>query len=446
MRTEHELRSALRALEQEAPAAEQVLHYVTGRSGRAAARPGRRPGRRLIPGIAAAAAVTGIVVAVTQATAPSGVTPSSARAALQSIPPYYMALLLDPPPKGSGELGGISFRNYAVVRDTVSGATLATVRPPQGYSMFDWMSGADDDRTFVLGAEPAGPADAGPGTETETFFEAQFNPASDAVALTPLTLPGLPVIYYMDAVALSPDGTRLAVASDNGTAHITVYSLPSGTAKTWTGPRSNVPGSFGASSSGILTWSSTELLGYGWVNPFSEYLLNTNIPAGRLLPDSRRVLCLEGSVSGFGGAEYNGYLTPDGTTVIAPVRQSVPVGQDPPSCQTPGPFPTPSGGPAALEGFSVKTGQATSIIYTSLPHGITLDSTIWWSNSSGSVLVLEGHTGTVKNARQVEGVFSGGVFFPIPGTSGATSATQSLVPGTPSPERSALPYIQRLAF
>jgi hypothetical protein len=415
MRTEDELRSALRGLERGAPAAEQVLRHVTERARRSTAGPGRRPGRRLIAGAAAAAAVTGIVVAVTQVTPPSRVAPPTARETLQSLPPYYLALVNSP--------------YYAVVRDTVTGRTLATVRPPKGYDSFDWLSGAEDDQTFVLGAQSAG---ADEETQAETFYEARFNPASDKVTLTRLTLPALPVIDDMTALALSPDGTRLAVASYNPP-QITVYALPSGTAKTWTAPSGTDRGALNAGPTDDLSWSSTGMLAYSW-NTNSVYLLNTNTRAGLLLPDSRPVLCLPWSVSGATRALYAGYLTPDGTTIIAPVGPSVPVGQDPPSCRTPsGPQPTAGAGPPALEGFSLRTGQAISIISTRLPHGITLDSTIWWTNSSGRVLVMEGVTGDLM---EVEGVFSGGEFFSIPGTSGGV-----FDPATPGPFN-----IYRLAF
>src|SRR5262249_52090927 len=120
-------------------------------------------------------------------------------------------------------------------------------------------------------------------------------------------------------------------------------------------------------------------------------------------------------------ASYTGILTPDGTTIIAPVRRSVPIGQRPPPCQIPpGPLPTPGvSGPPALEEFSVTTGQATSIIDTRQPDGITLNGTIYWTNSSGSVLVVEGTTGSFQRMHELEGIFSGGRFFPLPGFEGS---------------------------
>jgi hypothetical protein len=164
MRTEHELRSALRSLEREAPAAEQVLRRVTEPAGRSATHYRRKPGPRLAAGAAAAAAVIAIVAAVTLATTsspppsaqhpsprPSAQHPSPAPSPVnvpQGVPPYYMALVQ------SGPSGDASDPLYAVIRETATGSILATVRPPKPYITFtNQVSGADDDRTFVLAAQ-----------------------------------------------------------------------------------------------------------------------------------------------------------------------------------------------------------------------------------------------------------------------------------------------------
>src|SRR5260370_577141 len=57
MRTEDDLRSALRLPERETPSAETVLRRLTERTGAGRAGPARPPGRRLMAGAAAAAAV-----------------------------------------------------------------------------------------------------------------------------------------------------------------------------------------------------------------------------------------------------------------------------------------------------------------------------------------------------------------------------------------------------
>ncbi len=43
--------------------------------------------------------------------------------------------------------------DHAVIRATATGAVLATVQPPRPYGSFTFVSGAADDRTFVLAAQ-----------------------------------------------------------------------------------------------------------------------------------------------------------------------------------------------------------------------------------------------------------------------------------------------------
>jgi hypothetical protein len=438
MRHEDDLRSALRVLERETPSAEDVLRHVTDRAS-AGARGGRPRGRRVIAGVAAAAAVTAIALAAALLATPSrGHGRASPQDALRSVPRYYMALV--PVNLKSYEETGFSDKAYAVIRDRITGRTVATVRPPRPYITFIGITGAADDRAFVITAQST---IAGSLTSRDKFFYARFNPADDAVTLTPLALPGLPVSNSFATAALSPDGTKLAVASQNGSVQITVYSLPSGAAKTWSANVS-APLPFASDVVDLLSWSSTGILAFGWggssgyvfqnghrkrdknlKSPGGEYLLNTNMAGGSLLADSRDALCLAQSApsSAYAGSAYDGYLTPDGTKIITPVAQPIPVGETPPSCnEAPQPSvaqPTPVGpgvpAAAALEEFSATTGQAVSVIDTSRSHGAGADSEIFWSNPSGSVLIVRGKLRPGPKSPWVFGVLSGGEFIPIPG-------------------------------
>jgi len=420
MRTEDDLRSALRSLERATPDTSEVLSRVARRAGAGTAARGRRRGRRLLAGSAAAAAVVAVAIAAALlASPPHGRSRATAQDALRSVPRYYMVLV--PDNVKSYEHNPVVGDDYAAIRDTLTGRTLVKIRPPKPYVSFVGVYGAANDRTFVLAAQTTL---AGSLTLREKFFSARFNPADDAVKLTPLALPGLPVSNDFSAAALSPDGTRLAVASGDNNTQITVYSLPSGAAKTWT---SDATSAAGADPADLLSWSSTGTLAFGWYSsaPMGEYLLDTNSPGGSLLAHSRAALCLEHSApsSAYIGADYYGYLTSDGTKIISPVLRAITVGQTVPSCnepQQPGTSqPTPGPTPPAtveLEEFSARTGQAVRVIYTSQAYGALADSDVYWSNASGSVLVLEGTT--AHPSRQwAFGVLSGGTFTPLPGYS-----------------------------
>jgi hypothetical protein len=412
MRTEHEVRSALRALEAEAPAADRVLLQVTGRARRQMAGRGFRPGRRLAAGTAAAAAVIGIVVAATLLTASSPGHGRGPEQALSSVPPYYMTLV----PAGPGTAGSVMVAQEAVIRSTVTGKILATIRPPAPYITFIDVSGAADDRTFVLTAQTTL---AGNLSSADGFYEARFDPATQAVSLTPLALPGLPLSNDFVGDALSPDGTELAVASDiDRPAQIAIYSLPSGAVRVWkAGPLPSV--SF---ASYLMAWSGTGVA-FQWngSTPAGDYLLNTSGPGGSLLADSRLLICAIPQNAPF--PSY-GYPAPDGASIIVPVDSAVPPGQSESCSQTgtPSALPArPRSGPTAatLEEFSAATRKAIGVIYTGpsgtgagIP-GLLGGYGVFWSSGSGSVLVIDAPPAAGRP--DVYGVLSGGVFTPIPG-------------------------------
>jgi hypothetical protein len=145
------------------------------------------------------------------------------------------------------------------------------------------------------------------------------------------------------------------------------------------------------------------------------YLLNTNSAGGSLLAHSQEVFCPPESVP---TASYFGsntaYLTPDGTTIISTVPQPTPTGQRPPACTQTSPS-RPATMPE-LEEFSVRTGRATSVLYASGSHGAEA-SDVYWSNPSGSVLVVESKLKPGLKSPSVFGILSGGTFTPIRGSS-----------------------------
>jgi hypothetical protein len=178
----------------------------------------------------------------------------------EGTPPYYVAL-------AAGRKPGDS--TYAVIGSTASGKTLAGVALPAPYASFTTVTGAADDRTFVLGARGAGRAAA------EQLFLLDFDPARNSAQLS-----RLPILSRrgdaFDMLAVSPDGRQLAAAdSALPREKITVYTLPTGASRTWTGESPTRPGL------GYLSWSANGK----WVQ-YGRESSGRRLYAGLLNPDS----------------------------------------------------------------------------------------------------------------------------------------------------------------
>jgi hypothetical protein len=207
------------------PALDPVTRGGSGRIGTALHR------ERLIP-LAAAVAVLAVVataLAVGSALSARGTRPAIP---LQTgVPPYYVALVNNGPPSTQ-----VLPRAVATVRATSTGALIARITPPRPYVSFDAVSGAADDRTFVLRARGPGSAAA-----PERFFLLHINPSATAAAgrakLTALPASYISVGSQVMTMALSPDGSSLAAilagAGLAAPAQLYVYNLDTGTTKIW---------------------------------------------------------------------------------------------------------------------------------------------------------------------------------------------------------------------
>jgi hypothetical protein len=196
----------------------------------------------LPPLVAALAVVVVVLGALAVGRAMPG-TPSkpalpAASAPIQtSVPPYYVAIITDRPLSGYGLPASV-----ATVRDTATGKVLATVRPPSPYTGFSQVSGATDDRTFVLLANtrPAfGTANM------ERFYLLRISPSA-ASAAGRASLTALPASFIsggndVTTMALSPDGRALAAiltpsppsANSLPEASLSVFYLATGSTRTW---------------------------------------------------------------------------------------------------------------------------------------------------------------------------------------------------------------------
>jgi hypothetical protein len=171
--------------------------------------------RRLIP-VAAAVAVLAVADALVATTALTAQRTPPAAPIQINVPPYYVALDSQRPPSSYPEPVAT-----ATLRDTATGAVIARITPPSPYNSFAAVSGATDDRTFILLAKA--PPDPFTGVTAERFYLLRIDPrarsASAKAVLTALPasdIPGgrgateLPLGDEVGPIALSPDGSMLA--------------------------------------------------------------------------------------------------------------------------------------------------------------------------------------------------------------------------------------------
>lgn len=427
MPNEEDIRAALRVRAGQAPDAQRVLTEIRERQARqpSAAGGGRRSARmnsrtrptktsrrvRLLAAMAASAAVVALIatsVALTSRThAPSPTVSSSV--SLRSVPRFYMALVKINP------LSQVYSAQEAVIRDTVTGATLATIRPPKGYGSFIALSGAADDRTFVLAAD-AGKFNIRTAQSLEKFFVVRFRPSSGTASITVLPIPQTPKTSILDGIALSPSGTELAVAVQVGKnraeARLSVYSMTTGAVRSWLGT-----GTIGALDNTAMSWSRTGTLAFNWYGKLRTvhhklqappvdgiWLLNTSAPGGSLLGRSR--LVVQGQWFNTKGSAWaeDGVLTPDGTKIVVALGDPFGI--------------ISSSTTSGFAEYSAATGRRIRIVHVVTADGGQL---LEWTNSSGSVLVVS--SPTKRSGKLRFGVLSDNRFRIIPKAPPVSGAT-----------------------
>jgi hypothetical protein len=269
------------------------------------------------PAIAPAAVVTGPM--------PPGPSLASSVAS-GTIPPYFVAVAF------TGEAA--QSPAVAVVHDTVSGHALATIRPSNRGGTIVGVSAAGDDRTFVLDEQswvkPKYPFPTAGYPGPHSFYLLRVSSAGRVSSLGRLRVT-VPVTQVLNAFALSPDGTRLAlaVAPKKGPARtdLEVVTLSTGSTRVW-----SANGIFrsGAADSRGLSWTADgRELAFEWEPknvgewpPVEERLLSLTSAGGDLLAASRRVIATtrqfkpSGSTFQVTDAENEPVVTPDGSAIV----------------------------------------------------------------------------------------------------------------------------------
>lgn len=321
--------------------------------------------------------------------------PVGGPAALRAVPPYFV------------DLPGNWQARQAQVRSTVTGRTLATVRPPAPYRIFSWISGAANDRTFVLAAQrywhiaPGNRGARAEGLDNTTptvFFRLTFHPGSGAAQLTRLAVPGKIQSAQLAGLAVSPDGTKLALDYRQS---IEVVTLATGAVRRWVWPGNGWIGNWKPYGQ-IFSWSAD-----GKTLEFQQWgggkdgkddgittvrLLDITAP-GSSLKSARTALTFPTRPGGLNFSDLNTFLTPDGTRIVTATQ-------------------SPARG--AITEFSARTGQPILAEDEFAPLPGWQD--VLWAGAKGKALVVQDPRGKGSKYGRAEilGVLAGNKFTPIP--------------------------------
>ena len=395
--------------------------------------PRRHWGPWLVP-LAAAAAVIAVAISLVAVKgtpngqpAPPATHPAGAPA---SFPDYY--LTFNQPVSDETTPVGLE------LRQTVTGKTLFTLQPPRGLS-FAGITGAADDRTFVADAhrDPYGDFNSGGRSRAWYLVRITGTGARATLTMTRLPVPATPVGTEILAIALSPDGSKLAVGTSpwtDDTTHakqtLRVYSVATGAVlRTWTTPPGPANwalmsgGGGGADPNTGVAWVGNYALAFAGAvrtdKPVDLALrvLDISHPDGDLLGSSRPTTPVP---TGFGGSarttpfgcdpswRVNILVIGDGTSFVCggyglstarlPVSQCV---------------QGPAWNTVGFAGFSLATGARTYLSgYRTNCQGLSLTAYALWVNATGSQVIGWMHFANALPGKF--GVFSNGSFRPLP--------------------------------
>jgi hypothetical protein len=302
------------------------------------------------------------------------------------VPAYYVALITTAKPQSDLEnMLDSSSDTYsaAELRSTQTGAVLAKITPPKPYVSFTGVTGAADDRTFVLSAQGPEPSVVPP-FPSHRFFLLRTDPAARAGARMTLTaLPAgyIPAGYGIRAMALSPDGTRLAAEIGDSLLYaekLEVFDLATGTERAWSTrtcakcvPNGGGMLWFGVNTDAVSWTADSQRVAFIWGN--TVRLLDTRAAGSDILTDSKTVATWTGGVTGLN--QWRGaIITPDGRTVLgieelAGMNLKGPIREH-------------------LVSWSTATGQQIAVLNNLNARNLDDFEQILYTNDDGSVLVL----------------------------------------------------------
>jgi len=370
----------------------------------------RRQHRRyLLTALVAVVLLGGVAGVIVSQVAPGGRSPGhaflsvplgDAPARHSSAPAYYAyAVQADIYNYVShGTQYGFSADRYIKIRATATGKLLATISPPKPYNDFGPLTADANGRTFVFAARRIWQRNAGPSPKLAErdlrtpmkFLLLHITPAGHLQQAV-LSLPVNVTPGQIPSIAVSPDGTRLAVAfgGRGHTAAVQVITLATGQTRQWVLPHT----SWTPVLNGEGAWTAD-----GQTLAFEQQA----IPPLKLIrryrpPGTTQVRLLE--TTGRGASLASGkllvlrppagesaparpFLTPDGTTLIGPVGIA-------PFVQSNRPWT------GELAVYSARTGALLRTLapwvwrWPSPPgRGGNPQQTVAWSNRTGSQFII----------------------------------------------------------
>jgi hypothetical protein len=326
-----------------------------------------------------------------------------------------------------------------VLATTLIGKKLFTLAPPRGLS-FAGITGAADDRTFVADAhrDPYGVRGSEGRSRTWYLVRIVGSGARASLTMRKLPIPPTPVGTGIAAIALSPDGTKLAVASERVTTQpheqqlLRVYSVATGKVlHTWSSPTSQYPpieggGYYGGDATSTVVWVGERALAFnqgssrtsGTAPTLVVQVLDLSRRDGDLLGSSRTAAILpapngQNTPAPFGCNWFWGdvMITGNGKSYVCG-------GSGTSAAQLPKLYclKRPTWNVLGFAGISLTTGKPTGILsgYRTGCSGYTVSDYPVWVNATGSVVIGYMIFGDKTSGRF--GVFSHGSFRPLPYT------------------------------
>ena len=362
--------------------------------------------------LAAAAAVTTVIAGtfivghIVARTGPNR-GPTASKSAYSGIPPYY-AYAVQGNTYSSPQTSYSVIARYVKIRATATGKLISTISPPAPYNAFESFAGAANDRTFVFAASRYRYSKKG----NERYKLDQRTPLRFMILriapggrtqLSALSLPVTLTEAQAPTLALSPDGTRLAVAygGSGKPAVVQIITLATGRMRQWVSP----PPAATPVLSGPGTWTADgRVLALGQMfiqpggtirsTPTQMRLLDTATPSTSLAAASKLI-----TLQSAGSFPWP-FITPDGTKLIGetarrPTRLNA---------------TTESG---ALGVYSARSGALIRIVgrWHQRERGFNrVHQTVVWSNLSGSRLIVQMPRGNLNEV----GYLTGDKFTPLP--------------------------------